>query len=330
MGSDAQFEAECAKDVAEDLLAAHLCEIYEQGKLPLLSTDMDDTLLPFGKVISERELNLLIAYADVGGHLAINTLAPKEWFYLRVIDGLVNTFHQKNCLHLLRRVHCIVSGGREVFVYDSPSHSYRRVHAAAAGNKAEGLLHLLSHLGDDVALLAFYGDCFDDPGNDGSALAMHDIPLVINVGADKQVRQSNIRQVFVNAVDKGPDTTLRHLAFVSAMLRERSPRVLPVEEPILPRECATAAQSWKFGASTKGEKPYGVEVHGPGFLWSWNDDGLSYLSALVRVVDDSISKTVYRAGLPDGIAGFTFFWTGGPDVASGQAAGHWEGRDFRA
>jgi len=71
-----------------------------------------------------------------------------------------------------------------------------------------------------------------------------------------------------------------------------------------------------------------VEVYGPGFVWSWNDQGLSYLSALVRVVDNFMPKTVFRAGFPEGITGFTFFWTGGPDTASGQAAGHWEGRDF--
>src|SRR6516164_4874509 len=37
----------------------------------------------------------------------------------------------------------------------------------------------------------------------------------------------------------------------------------------------------------------------------------------------------YTAGLPEGIGGFTFFWTGGPDTASGHTAGHWERRDFR-
>lgn len=116
---------------------------------------MDDTLLPFGHFISEGELGLLIAYVDAGGQLVFNTLAPKEWFYLRVIDRLVSTFHQERSTHLLRRVHWIVSGGREIFVYDSPNRGYRRIYAAATGSKAEGLVYLLRHLGDRVAILAF-------------------------------------------------------------------------------------------------------------------------------------------------------------------------------
>ena len=159
-----QCLAQNTQGLAQHLLATQLGRIHEQGKLPLLSTDMDDTLLPFGNVISEGELDLLIAYVDAGGQLVFNTLAPKEWFYLRVIDRLANTFYQKKCTHLLRRVHWIVSGGREIFVYDSPNHSYRRIYAAATGSKAEGLLYLIGHLDDHVALLAFYGDRFDVPG----------------------------------------------------------------------------------------------------------------------------------------------------------------------
>ena len=87
----------------------------------------------------------------------------------------------------------------------------------------------------------FTGIVLTFPENDGSALGAHDIPLVINVGADQQVPQSNTAQRFVNAVEKGPATTLRHLAFVSARLRELSPQVLPVEELVLRREC-TASQ----------------------------------------------------------------------------------------
>jgi hypothetical protein len=327
--SDALYGAEHSKDPVEDLLAAQLGRIHEQGKLPLLSTDIDDTLLPFGNAISEGELDLLIAYVKAGGQLVFNTLAPKEWFYLRVIDRLVNTFHQKECAYLLRRVHWIVSGGREIFVYDSPKHSYRRIYAAERGSKTEGLVYLLRHLGDHVALLAFYGDRFDDPENDGNALGAPDVPLVINVGADQQVSQSNAAQHFVNAVEKGPATTLRHLAFVSTRLREPSPRVLPIEKLVLPRDCTPLRQPWRFEARTEGQRSRGVEVEDPGFVWSWNDQGLSYLTALVRVVDHTSSKAVYRAGLPDGIAGFTFFWTGGSDTASGYTAGHWEGRDFR-
>jgi hypothetical protein len=327
--SDALIGAGRSADPAQDLLAAQLGRIHEQNKLPLLSTDMDDTLLPFGSVISEGELDLLMAYVDAGGQLVVNTLAPKEWFYLRVIDRLVNTVHQKRSAHLLYRVHWIVSGGREIFVYDSPQHSYRRIYAAGTGSKAEGLMYLLRHLGDRVAILAFYGDRFDDPEHDGNALGAPDIPLVVNVGADQQLPQSNTAQRFVNVVEKGPATTLRHLAFITTRLRELSPRVLPVGELVLPRECTPSQRPWRFEGRTDGERWREVEVQGPGFVWSWNDQGLCYLTALVRVVDHPICKAAYRAGLPDGIVGFTFFWTGGPDAASGHSAGHWEGRDFR-
>jgi hypothetical protein len=78
-----------------------------------------------------------------------------------------------------------------------------------------------------------------------------------------------------------------------------------------------------------GERWLEVEVQGPGFVWSWNDQGLSYLTALVLVVDPTTCKAGYTAALPDEIVGFTFFWTGGPDTANGHSAGHWEGRDFR-
>lgn len=174
--------------------------------------DLDDTLVPFGKIISAGELETVIAYAQAGGQLAFNTLAPKEWFYLRVIDRLVHSLHRNNCTHLLCRLHWIVSGGREIFVYDSLNHGYQRIYAAATGSKAEGLLHLRRYLNGKLTLLAFYGDRFEDPENDGNALGISEIPIVINVGADQQI-QPTAGQIFLNAVEKGPSTTLRHLVF---------------------------------------------------------------------------------------------------------------------
>jgi len=320
------FDAEGRQDPAQDLVAAHLLKILGGGKLPLVSMDLDDTLLPFGKIISELELEAVLAYAQAGGQLAFNTLAPKEWFYLRVIEPLVHLLYRNNCTSLLCRLHWIVSGGREIFVFDSSNHGYQRIYAAATGSKAEGLLHLLRHLNGNLTLLAFYGDRFDDPENDGNALGIREIPLVINVGDDQQIPQVNAGQVFLNAVEKGPATTLRHMGFLTAKLRERSAQVLQVEAS--KSGVPAAWQLWRFGASPYGGKPQGVEVYGPGFVWSWNHQGLSYLTALVRPVENSILENVYRARFPSGIAGFTFFWTGGPDTASGQAAGHWEGRDF--
>jgi hypothetical protein len=323
------FDAEVAgQDPALDLVGAHLRRILEGDKLPLLSMDLDDTFLPFGKIINERELETVVAYAQAGGQLAFNTLAPKEWFYLRVIERLVHSMHRNNCTHLLCRLHWIASGGREIFVYDSSNHGYRRIYAASTGSKTEGLLHLLRHLKSNVSLLAFYGDRFDDPENDGNALGIREIPLVINVGADQQLPQANAGQIFLNAVEKGPATTLRHMDFLTAKLRERPPPVLQVQVSTLHRESPAEWRLWRFEASPYTGKPDGVEVDGPGFVWSWSHLGLSYLTTLVRPLDNSVSKMVYRAPFPCGVAGFTFFWTGGPDTASGQLAGHWEGRDF--
>lgn len=277
----------------------------------------------------------MIAYAQAGGQLVFNTLAPKEWFYVRVIDRVVHSLYQKNWRHLLCGLHWIpknlksvASGGREIFVYDSSNQSYKRIYAAVAGTKAEGLLHLLGHLNGKVAVLAFYGDRFDDQENDGNALGIREIPVLVNVGADQQLPQGNTGQVFVNALGKGPSTTLRHMAFLAATLREGSERVLQAEASTPRSESPSAWRVWRFQAGPYRLKPHGVEVYGPGFVWSWNHQGLSHLTALVRSVDNSLSRIVYRASFPCDIAGFTFFWTGGPDTASGQAAGHWEGRDF--
>jgi len=331
MGSrraETPFDAEVGRDSAQDLVAARLESILERDKLPLVSIDLDDTLLPFGKTVSDRELETVIAYAHAGGQLAFNTLAPKEWFYLRVIDRLVHVLHRNNRAHLLCRLHWIASGGREIFVYDSSNDSYQRVYAAPTGSKAEGLLHLLRHLNGKVTLLAFYGDRFEDLENDGNALGIREIPIIVNVGADQQIPKTKAGQVFLNAVAKGPTTTLRHMGFLAAKLRDHFKRMLQVEASTLRRKSPEAWRFWRFESGSCGAKPHGVEVYGPGFLWSWNDQGSSYLTALIRPIDNSTSRTVYRAPFPCGIAGFTFFWTGGPDAARRQVPGHWEGRDF--
>jgi hypothetical protein len=308
------------KDAVQDLLVARLRGLHQRGKLPLLSLDVDDTFLPFGQVITETELDILFAYLDAGGQLTFNTLAPKEWFYRTVIDRLVSASSRKNCAHLLGGLHWIVSGGREIFVYDPPNHSYRRTHTTTLSTKAAGLLHLLRNLDANVALLALYGDRFEDPGNDGCALGIPEIPLIVNVGADQHVAQSNTGQHFANAVEKGPATTLRHVALLTAALRGLLPRVRrPASLP-----GPASRQPWRFETGAPAEKPRTVEVKGPGFLWSWTDQGLSYLGALAQQLD----QPVYTARLPSDVAGFTFFWTGGPDTATGQSPGHWEGRDF--
>jgi len=114
--SQSLVDEEPGQDSAQDLVAAQLQSILEGGKLPLVPMDLDDTFLPFGKIISEREVETVIAYAQAGGQLVFNRLAPKEWFYLRVVDRLVDSLYRNKCTHLLCRLHWIASAGREIFV----------------------------------------------------------------------------------------------------------------------------------------------------------------------------------------------------------------------
>jgi hypothetical protein len=186
----------CSEDQAEHHLSKRLRLIRNEQRIPLLCVDMDDTFLPFGKVITEHERDAVKAYLQAGGHIAFNTLAPKEWFYLRVIEPVALAFHEDGRSHLLSRFHWIVSGGGEVFVYEPTKCSYRRVHGFSARSKAEGLLSLLTHLGPEVRVLAFYGDRFDDPQNDGNAIGADHIPLVVNVGTN-QIVASTPKQIFI-------------------------------------------------------------------------------------------------------------------------------------
>ena len=76
---------------------------------------------------------------------------------------MASAFHRKHRARLFSRVHWIVSGGEEIFVYEYSHHSYRKIPFAPQGSKGEGVLHLMKHLGDSIAILALYGDPFDDP-----------------------------------------------------------------------------------------------------------------------------------------------------------------------
>lgn len=307
-------------DPADQALAVRLFKLLEQGRRPLISTDMDDTILPFGVAITEKEIDFIVEYAEAGGHLAFNTLAPKEWFYVRVVELLVSGFRARNCAHLLPRVHWITSGGREIFAYDLASGSYRRIHAPSKGTKAEGFAWLGGSLAKDCGILALYGDRFDDPFNDGNAIGVPEIPLIINVGADQLV-SPNPAQIFINATEKGPPTTLRHLKFVAGKLRESQARVLPLGDAALP---------WRAdGPSCAGnrinETRYRIQTDRAGFLWSWDDRGTSYLTPFAGGGADPACS----ASFPDAVVGFTFFWAREPeDPYCWRTPGHWEGRDY--
>ena len=318
---------------AEQFLCDRLRTLQQDNRLPLLSTDLDDTFLPFGAMLGDKELQVLTAYLETGAHIAFNTLAPKEWFYLRVMERMASAFHRKHRARLFSRVHWIVSGGEEIFVYKHSHHSYRKIYFAPRGSKGEGVLHLMKHLGDSIALLALYGDRFDDPGNDGNAIGNEEIPLVFNVGADQNVQQLAAKQVFVNTLKKGPRVLLRHLVLLAEKLKESSPQVISDEESVVTSESSEKRKPWRFGLTTEfpwpQDKPMEVEVEGSGFVWSWDKHGTSYMTPLIRSIElQAGHKATYTAKLPEGVTGFTFFWTGGDDTKTGQSAGHWEGRDF--
>ena len=267
---------------AEHFLCDRLRTLQQDDRLPLLSTDLDDTFLPFGAMLGDKELQVLTAYLETGAHIAFNTLAPKEWFYLRVMERMASAFHRKHRARLFSRVHWIVSGGEEIFVYEHSHHSYRRIYFAPQGSKGEGVLHLMKHLGDSIAILALYGDRFDDPGNDGNAIGNEEIPLVFNVGADQNVQQLAAKQVFVNTVKKGPRVLLRHLVLLAEKLKEASPQVIldeesVVNESVVNSESSEKGKPWRFGLTTEfpwpQAKPMEVEVEGSGFVWSWDKHG---------------------------------------------------------
>jgi len=86
-------------------------------------------------MLGDKELQVLTAYLETGAHIAFNTLAPKEWFYLRVMERMASAFHRKHRARLFSRVHWIVSGGEEIFVYEHSHHSYRRIYFAPLAEK---------------------------------------------------------------------------------------------------------------------------------------------------------------------------------------------------
>ena len=270
---------------AEQILCDRLRTLQQDNRLPLLSTDLDDTFLPFGAMLGDKELQVLTAYLETGAHIAFNTLAPKEWFYLRMMERMASAFHRKHRARLFSRVHWIVSGGEEIFVYEHSHHSYRRINFAPQGSKGEGVLHLMKHLGDSIAILALYGDRFDDHGNDGNAIGNEEIPLVFNVGAEQNVQQLGAKQVFVNTVKKGPQVLLRHLVLLAEKLKDSSPQVISDKELVVTSVSSEKRKPWRFELTTDFPwpqvKPMEVEVEGSGFVWSWDKHGTSYMTPLI-------------------------------------------------
>ena len=191
---------------------------------PLISADMDETWIPFGAPATDNDLNILIAFLRAGGFKAVNTLATKEWFYYRVLDKLVQRLAQNNEIHLLVQLPLIFEGGKEIFVFDVQTGGYRLL--PGGQHKADAFMRLALHLGPGVAVVALYGDMFEDPFNDGNAIGFAGIPLIFNQGNPVNVR-ATLDQVFVNSSLRGPPGTQRDLSFMTQKMQQNPPHQRP-------------------------------------------------------------------------------------------------------
>ncbi|MDB4349488.1 hypothetical protein OAA99_00880, partial [Omnitrophica bacterium] len=158
----------------------------EEKRPPLISMDLDKTIIPLKALIADYEdaLEGLIAYVEAGGYLAFNTLADKQRFYRRVLDTLAQRLHDVNKSHLLNRIFLILSEGSYpghfstiVEIYGYEGIAYRLLHRFDRNSKADGLSWLIQeHLDSKVSLLAVYGDRLGEFWSDGNAIGRDDVP----------------------------------------------------------------------------------------------------------------------------------------------------------
>ncbi|MCX5697776.1 MAG: hypothetical protein NTU54_07420, partial [Candidatus Omnitrophica bacterium] len=319
--------------IKQEALRGRLAEIIANGKNPLLSVDMDDTLLPFGAIITDDVVDTLLNYAEAGGYFAINSLADKEWMYLRVLDTLCSRAYQLRKPHLLSHIPLILKGGKEVYVYEVfgtmqsdplPCGGYRLVHKQEQSTKAKGLIWLAEYLKDTAMILALYADQFIIYENDGNALGEELIPIVVNVGDPIFVSGQGKQQVF-NAIPQGPRTTLTDLQWLTRTLT--LDRSLP-EEREFPRKKEEKIAIWTFnkGRHMRLVKDCLVRVivgvprvGAPGFVWAGCADAKNnwenvFLVPLVK------NRITHEALLPKGTNIFRIFWSTG----EGKKSGHWE------
>lgn len=293
--------------------------IMADGRVPLLSLDMDDTFLGYGIVLSSRELGILMPYTEARGHLVINTLADRRWGYHRVLHAWTQELHRRGHVDRLSRLHFIVAGedgGTEVYSYDLNAGAYVRIAKFSERDKARGLAALTRHLQGRATLLAAYGDRFDDVLNDGSLRLSDAVSLAMNVGADLETSFSPT-QLFFNTGRGGQTTTFDDIAWVTQWLRAHAPTGRSVARIVPPPHPHTVRWTFAHPADMAPfNRPVRVEVGGPGFVWAWSE-AHHYLVPLV----DMGAGVRYGATLPVDAERFTFFWTDG-------APGHWEGRDF--
>jgi len=333
------------------VLGKRLEEILESGKAPLMSIDMGNTLIMDRETLENRKdiMYAVIGFLEKGGFIAFNTLDTKDEFYHVVLEALANELYRTNKSHLMNHIYMLFRGGREIFQYDSEARCYRQIYHAGYGTKADGALWLLDkHLKDKASLLALYADEFYRYLNDGNAIGMENIPVIVNAGENlyadsvKRIVKTNIREkIYKKVTDSqyifntnygGPERVRQDLSWITGELPEDVPfKALPgaAAEPEKPEIEWTFDKGRSFTALKECRVKVVVGKPGegaPGFIWAgvkdeygtWNPDKI-YLIPLILNSDGQ-----HEAVLPKGVNHYTFFWTGGEDAKSGFMPGHWE------
>ncbi|MBF0216146.1 MAG: iron-containing alcohol dehydrogenase [Candidatus Omnitrophica bacterium] len=243
-------------------LKDRLARIMGSGKTPVISADIDDTLLKFGADMNDEVLGAVERYVEKGGVLVFNTKGDNEWFYKRFYEIMRGYFAERGKLHLLSNIPVILCGGKQAFIYDVLSDSYKVVFESWGLQKSEGLLRLIDHLGRDKhELLALYGDQLWEYWNDGNAVGTEGIDIIVNVGEN---RYHGIPgwQNFFNTNFAGPQATLGDIEMFTEQLEGHGVPVLPIDTKDLP--------GFKRFVFRKGT--------GYGSRWNWRSgrEGASY------------------------------------------------------
>jgi len=332
-------------------LKEQLDRLNAAGRTALVGTDMDDTFLKFGAPVTEKEINVLIAVTEAGGHIALDTLADKAWSYKRFLGPLFQKLHDEGKLYLLKNIHLIADRvlgnhkvGKEIFVYDENVGAYTRIFVTEENiTKAEALVVLRNYLRRTLhewapEIVAYYGDSHDQYDNDGSAIGNPDIPVVINVGGNLRIPDA-LAQHFINTNRAGPSATLQDFQWIGEQLSKKSPRGLlreavAVQEEPRPIQRVFNAQKNGFQAepgawvSLRFMDPERHDSAPVGFVWAGTDEGTGRWNMAGQYLIPILAKgRIFAAMIPPGVNVLNVFWTGRKADHDQKLPGHWERRD---
>ena len=311
------------EELFKDLPAEHVialddffASIRATGRCVLV-TDLDDTLTAFfGSDLEDDTIQVLADYLAAGGGLVFNTGAPFEWFYQRVVSGLVVELGADR--HLLRNVPLILSGGNEIYVFEEGA--YRLLHRSQGRTKADGLDELVRLSTQTEVLpwkdldphqLMYLGDSYSVGGIDESMAGT--VGIVINVGEPI----FGIPGRFLNLVG-GYRRAIDLFAIATATLKSSGRAKPPASDA-----ATSEAVLWTFDNKlTAPGHRVRVRVGASGYAHAGvaHPDGRwdpVYNAPLIPQPDGS-----FEALLPPRVNAFTFFWTERPR-SPGQP-GHWE------